>query len=156
MAPSLSKYWAIAQIGFLVFRIRLLLYVKSLPEVVALLSPGSPAGNRENSSLDDLIYYVDRWLELFPYNVKGNCFPRALALYWLARRSGYPVSLHCGVKKEASTLEGHAWLTLENRPFHEASQQWRQYAVTFSYPSDPPSSDAERRAGSPHGTRMSA
>ena len=39
---------------------------------------------------EDLVYYVDRWLQLFPYNAKGNCFPRSLALYWFATTIGLP------------------------------------------------------------------
>jgi hypothetical protein len=87
--------------------------------------------------MGDLVYYVDRWLQLFPYNKKGNCFPRSLALYWFARRVGYPVRFHCGVRKEVSNLAGHAWLTLDHQPFHETGQQWQRFTVTFSYPPDP-------------------
>lgn len=145
MARFVLKYGAITRVGLLLFGIRLLLRMKSLPQVAEMLTPAFTAGTREASSLEDLVYYVDRWLELFPYNAKGNCFPRALAVYWLARRSGCPVYFHCGVRKEISKLDGHAWLTLEDRPFHETSEQWRQFVVTFSYPSDP--SQAKEREG---------
>jgi hypothetical protein len=87
--------------------------------------------------MGNLVYYVDRWLELFPYNKKGNCFPRSLALYWFARRLGYPVRFQCGVRKDVSHLDGHAWLTLDRLPFHETGQHWQHYTVTFSYPPDP-------------------
>jgi hypothetical protein len=96
--------------------------------------------------LESHIYYVDRWLELFPYNIKGNCFPRALALYWLATRVGYPVRFCCGIKREDAKLDGHAWLMLDQKPFHELSEQWRQYTVTFSYP-DPADDRTDARRG---------
>ena len=84
-----------------------------------------------------LVGYVDRWLQLFPYNPRGNCFPRSLVLYRLARQLEYPVTLHCGVRKEASALEGHAWLTLGSQVFYEPGAQWQYFTVTFSYPPDP-------------------
>jgi hypothetical protein len=50
---------------------------------------------------------------------------------------GYPVVFHCGVRKELSNLDGHAWLTLDHQPFHETGQYWQDFIVTFSYPPDP-------------------
>ena len=120
-----------------VLGVRLLLRAKSLPLVLERLNPPAVTGQPDKARMDDLTYYVDRWLQLFPYNAKGNCFPRSLALYWFARRSGYPVRFHCGVKKEASKLDGHAWLTLDREPFRELGQHWQGFTVTFSYPPDP-------------------
>ena len=107
-----------------------------LPLVLDRLNVRPMTGNPDEEAMGDLIYYVDRWLQLFPYNAKGNCFPRSLAIYWLARRQGYPVHFHCGVRKECSKLDGHAWLTLDRKPFHEGGQHWRLFTVTFSYPPD--------------------
>jgi hypothetical protein len=137
MLRLVKKYWTVLRVGLVVLRIRLLLRVWSLPRVLAALSPARVTGERDDSVMDDVTYYVDRWLQLFPYNEKGNCFPRSLALYWFARRSGYPVLFHCGVRKEVSNLDGHAWLTLDRQPFHETGQQWQCFTITFSYPSDP-------------------
>ena len=88
------------------------------------------------AEMKKMAYYVDRWLRLFPYNQEGNCFPRSLALYRLARRRGFPVRFHCGVKKGVSGLEGHAWLTLESKTVYEPGMFWRDFTVTFSYPPD--------------------
>ena len=136
MLRLVKKYGTVLRVGLVVFRIRLLLRVRSLPRVLAALSPERVTGERDDSVMDDVTYYVDRWLQIVPYNRKGNCFPRSLALYYFARRSGYPVFFHCGVRKEVSNLDGHAWLTLDRQPFHETGQQWQCFTVTFSYPSD--------------------
>jgi Transglutaminase-like superfamily len=132
-----KKYWTVLRVGLVVLWVRLLLRVKSLPLVLDRLNPRSIMGRPDEAVTEDLVYYVDRWLQLFPYNKKGNCFPRSLALYWFARRLGYPVLFHCGVRKEVSNLDGHAWLTLDHQPFHETGQQWQRFTVTFSYPQDP-------------------
>jgi hypothetical protein len=132
-----KKYWTVLRVGLVVLWVRLLLRVKSLPLVLDRLNPRSTSGRPDEAVMGDLVYYVDRWLQLFPYNEKGNCFPRSLALYWFARRLGYPVLFHCGVRKESSNLDGHAWLTLDRQPFHETGQHWQHFTVTFSYPPDP-------------------
>jgi hypothetical protein len=137
MTRLVKKYWTLLRAGLVVLGVRLLLRVKSLPMVLDRLNPRSTTGRPDEAVMGDLVYYVDRWLQLFPYNEKGNCFPRSLALYWFARRLGYPVLFHCGVRKEVSNLDGHAWLTLDRQPFHETGQQWQRFTVTFSYPPDP-------------------
>ena len=134
---QVDKYWSVLKTGLLVLWVRLLLCVTSLPVVLAKLSPVSKLGNPDEAEMKKMVYYVDRWLQLFPYNQKGNCFPRSLVLYQLARRCGYPVRFHCGVRKDASGLEGHAWLTLESKTFHEPGTLWRDFTITFSYPPDP-------------------
>lgn len=137
MIRLVKKYWTAFRAGLVVLWIRLLLRVKSLPQVLDRLTPRSLTGRPAEAEMGDLVYYVDRWLVLFPYHKKGNCFPRSLALYWLARRLGYRVLFQCGVWKDGSYLDGHAWLTLDRLPFFEISQHWQRYTVTFSYPPDP-------------------
>jgi len=137
MTRLVKKYWTVLRVGQVVLWVRFLLRVKSLPLVLDRLNPCSTTGRPDEAVMGDLVYYVDRWLQLFPYNNKGNCFPRSLALYWFARRLGYPVLFQCGVRKDGSTLDGHAWLTLDRQPFHETGQHWQRFTVTFSYPPDP-------------------
>lgn len=132
-----NKYWNVLQTGLLVLWVRVLLRLRSLPGVLATLNSGSARGIPDEAEIRKMAYYVDRWLRLFPYNRKGNCFPRSLALYRLARRRGYPVRFHCGIRKDPSGLEGHAWLTLESKTFHEPGTLWRDFTVTFSYPPYP-------------------
>ena len=87
--------------------------------------------------MEDAAYYVDRWLALFPYHHKGNCFPRALTLFLFARRAGLPVQFNCGVMKVDDHLEGHAWLTLDGREFFESSSYWETFTVTLKFPQLP-------------------
>ena len=136
MTARVNKYRNVFQTGLLVLWVRVLLHLTSLPGVLARLNSGSARGTPDEAEIRKMAYYVDRWLRLFPYNQKGNCFPRSLALYRLARRRGYPVRFHCGIRKDQSGLEGHAWLTLESKTFHERGTLWRDFTITFSYPPD--------------------
>ena len=137
MMRVVKKYQAVLWAALTVSWIRILLRIKPLPQVLDRLHHCSMAQNPGGYSFEDLVYYIDRWLQLFPYNKKGNCFPRSLTLYHLARRSGDAVQFRCGVRKEAAGLHGHAWLMLDGHPFHEIGQYWQQFTVTFSYPSEP-------------------
>src|SRR5262249_22725657 len=129
------KHWNIFRMGLLVLRVRVMLRFLKLPHLLSVLHPRT-LRPQEEEQIEELLYYIDRWLQLFPYNAKGNCFPRSLSLYRIARSAGYPVSFHCGVRKERGALDGHAWLMLDNRAFHETSGYWQSFTVTFFYPFD--------------------
>lgn len=137
MSRFVNKYRAILLVAFQVTRIRLLLRLLSLPRVLDRVHPRSVVPLSDETLIEDFIYYLERWLQLFPYNKKGNCFPRSLALYGFARRLGHPVLFHCGVRKEGGLLDGHAWLTLNGHAFYEPGQHWQRFTMTFSYPPDP-------------------
>jgi hypothetical protein len=80
--------------------------------------------------------WTDRWLALFPANPKGSCYPRALALYVLARRRGLPVRFVLGVSRSGDGVDGHAWLTLHGKPYLERGGEWRGHRLMFSYPKE--------------------
>lgn len=123
-------------VGLVVLWVRLLLRFKTLPQVLDRLGSRSRKETPDDAVMRAMVYYVNRWLQLFPYNKRGNCFPRSLAIYRFARQRGYPVQFHCGVRREATGLDGHAWLTLDGQPFHEPGTHWQYFTVTFSYPPD--------------------
>ena len=131
------KYWTILRVGVVLLQIRIALRFQTLPNVLDQVRPLSTQAKPDDAEMRILAYYVDRWLRLFPYNTRGNCFPRALALYRFARQLGYPVRFHCGVRREAGGLDGHAWVTLDLEAFHEPGTHWQYFTVTFSYPHDP-------------------
>jgi hypothetical protein len=83
------------------------------------------------------VHYIARWLALFPYNPKGSCFPRALALNCFARRYGFAVQFQCGVMMVDQHLEGHAWVMLDGREFFEPSSYWRSFTVTVRFHQTP-------------------
>ncbi|BCA56835.1 hypothetical protein W02_39750 [Nitrospira sp. KM1] len=133
MSGLVSKYVTIAQAGATILRVRWLSRRRKLPQVLAILSRAATVTVGSRTRIDDAVYYTDRWLELFPFQARGNCFPRTLALYSIARRAGYPVQFHCGVRRRGSGLDGHAWLTLNGSAFYEMNEDWKSFTVTFSY-----------------------
>ncbi len=133
------KYRLIVGTGLVVSGIRVALRLVSLQRLLYWLSCEPATGARAQKVLEDVTYYVDRWLALFPYNPKGNCFPRALTLFFFARRAGLPVQFKCGVMKLNQHLEGHAWLVLDGREFLEPSSYWQSFTVTVTFPQSPAS-----------------
>ncbi len=136
MIARVIKYWMVFRAGYVVLSVRILLQLSSLPQVLQRLSPCSVARKPDEAVMKALVGYVDYWLKLFPYNERGNCFPRSLSLYRCARQLGYPVVFHCGIRRDVTRLDGHAWLTLDSRAFYEPGPHWQRFIVTFSYPSD--------------------
>lgn len=134
---SVKKYRVIVLTGIMVLSIRLALHLISLPRLLHWLTVMSVVTGRTQESMEQVVYYVDRWLAMFPYLPKGSCFPRALALYWFARRGGIPVQFRCGVMKIDQRLEGHAWLMLDGQDFLEPSPHWRSFTVTVAFPRTP-------------------
>lgn len=135
------KYRLIVGTGLVVLGVRMALRFVSLRRLLAWLACRPGSGGEGQVVMGDTVYYVDRWLALFPYNPKGNCFPRALTLFFFARRAGLRVQFNCGVMKVCQQLEGHAWLTLDGHEFFEPSSYWQAFNVTLIFPPPVVSSD---------------
>jgi hypothetical protein len=127
------KYRVIVTTGVVVVGVRIASRLTSLRRLLGWLLC-EMSGDPDERTMEDVAYYVDRWLALFPYNLKGNCFPRALALFFFARRAGLPVQFKCGVMMLNQQLEGHAWLVLDGHVFLEPSSYWQSFTVTLSFP----------------------
>ena len=82
--------------------------------------------------LSDLTALLDRRSPL------GLCLRRSLVRFHYLRRAGLPVHLKFGAKfvtgKPDREVTGHAWLTLNDAPYHEADENWKGFVVMFSFP----------------------
>lgn len=133
------KFRVIIATGVVVVGVRIASRLTSLRRLLGWLLC-EMSGDPDERTMEDVAYYVDRWLALFPYNLKGNCFPRALSLFFFARRAGLPVQFKCGVMMLNQQLEGHAWLVLDGHVFLEPSSYWQSFTVTVSFPESQASS----------------
>ena len=131
-----KKCFRALHIMILMVFIRLGLRWLTLPKLLHLLQSSNFSASEDLLELQQVAYYADRLLKLFPYNAKGNCLPRSLILYVYAPRYGYRVKFHCGVRKSETGLDGHAWLTSNGQPFLESTRQIEGMVETFSYPHD--------------------
>ncbi len=135
-ARVIKKYGLAMYITMYMILIRLGLRWLQLPKLLHLLRSSTLAASENLLGIQQVSYYTDRLLKLFPYNAKGNCLPRSLILFVFAPRYGYRVKFHCGVRKCDAGLDGHAWLTRNGEPFLESHRQIMGMVKTFSFPQD--------------------
>lgn len=50
-----------------------------------------------------------------------TCLTRSLLLEWMLRRRRQPALLHIGVRKQAASLEAHAWVECAGVPVNDAA-----------------------------------
>lgn len=108
-----------------------------LPEALGRLTPAMGSGctrDIENTIRDlaDVAALLNR------RSPPGLCLRRSLVRYHFLRREGLPVTLQFGAKfvagKPDREVTGHAWLALDGQPYHEADENWRGFAIMFSFP----------------------
>jgi len=96
-----------------------LLSVVSLERIVRAAGTG-PAGAGAVPDDAVLAAYVSQVLYRLPPPWRHTCLRRGVVLYWLLRRSGRPVELRIGVRREAgAALAAHAWLMKDGAPYLE-------------------------------------
>ncbi len=110
-----------------------------LPEALTALTPNKPSNQytippAATRRLADLAALLERHSPL------GLCLRRSLVRYHYLRRLDEPVVLNFGAKFVASEADrditGHAWLTLNGRPYHELDENWRGFTVMFTWPKE--------------------
>lgn len=116
--------------------IRLALKLVKLGSLLAWLQPATCSGRKDEQYIARMADRTDHLLRIFPANPKGNCLPRSLILFRIARLEGLPVVFHCGVRRSEFGLDGHAWLTLNEQPFLEKSRQHEAMVKTVSFPAE--------------------
>lgn len=60
---------------------------------------------------------------------KMACLPQALALRWLLAREGVSSAVVIGVRKEAGTLEAHAWVEMDGKALGEPADVRERFQV---------------------------
>jgi hypothetical protein len=103
-----------------------------LPELVAGLTPEKQDLHLAASTVRHL---ADAVAGLDIRSPLGICLRRSLLRYHFLRRAGVPAVIHFGARiKGDDSVGGHAWLTLNGQPYFEAAENYKDYAVMFSYP----------------------
>jgi hypothetical protein len=106
-----------------------------LPDALRALTPAGadltlPAAHLRR--LADTAALVERQSPL------GLCLRRSLVRYYFLRRAGLPLVLNFGARFKDGAADrevtGHAWVTLAGRPYHEAVENHRGFAIMLTYP----------------------
>jgi hypothetical protein len=68
----------------------------------------------------------------------GLCLRRSLARYHFLRRAGVPLVINFGARFKAGVADrqvtGHAWVTLDDRPYYEDGENYQGFTVMLRCP----------------------
>jgi hypothetical protein len=119
-ARAPSEWLLLCQFVSFVLCISVSLQYFSLPRLIDLLKWGAKQHFLQCFPLRHRAVPVDRLIVLADVAARstrslGCCLARSLLLFWLLKARGEPVALLAGVRKENTTVIGHAWLEREGR-----------------------------------------
>ena len=110
-----------------------------IPQAMVALTPDG-GGKRPffpettTRNLADLAALLERQSPL------GLCLRRSLIRFHYLRQLNIPVVVLFGAKlvpgKQQKEIAGHAWLTLQDAPYYEAEENWRDFTVMFTWPKE--------------------
>lgn len=111
--------WLSVRAAIVLAALPLALRYLTVARVVRLLTPHRQGTTQRPALLWRSTHAVDWLASKRPFRFWGYCLRRSLLLYFVATRTGYPVSVVVGVRREGSGVTGHAWLELNGCPVLE-------------------------------------
>jgi hypothetical protein len=115
---------------------------RPLPEMMAHLTPPPLPQERcllAEAEIRRLADAVATWHYRSPL---GICLRRSLLRYHFLREAHLPVRIVFGARlkshQEGGGIGGHAWLTLNGSPYHEAPGDYEGFVEMYRYPEDDP------------------
>lgn len=114
---------------------RRLVHRKPLPEILADIIE-VPSDKNKRKILDpleqeelDKINRAANFLLLKILHVEKPCLPRSLVLFRWCSLNAIEAKIIIGVKKAERLLQGHSWLLIEGKPYHEDLQYLEEYTI---------------------------
>jgi hypothetical protein len=110
-----------------------------LPTMMAHLTPAAQirANGLAEDDIRQLADAVAAWQLRSPL---GICLRRSLLRYYFLREMGLPVTIIFGARlktgQEGGGIGGHAWLTLDGRPYYENLKDYEGFVEMYKYPVD--------------------
>ena len=119
---SLYRLAVAARVGAWLTLLPILLRTRTLPHLLNQLTVAREQSRRGSRNLEETIQVVDRVCRLRIFRLPifpKACLRRSLALYYFLGRSGHPIEIHIGVRKDGPDLNGHSWVTLGGKTLRE-------------------------------------
>lgn len=128
-----AMFLLIRVIGVMAY-LAVLLSVAPLRRILDWLTPRRHRLIMDMRSFRRAARYTDALVRRLPAWAGSPCLLRSLTLYYFATRCSLGVKIHCGVRRAGSALEGHAWLSLDGKPFYERGRPDQIFSVTLTFP----------------------
>jgi Transglutaminase-like superfamily len=103
-----------------------------LPALVRVLW-SRPRGDRRpgrDLEIAQLAWWTSR---VQPRRFPDNCLERSLVTYRFLARAGARPRLLAGVRQAEGGIVGHAWVTVEDQPVHDAVESLRSYGTLVEF-----------------------
>jgi hypothetical protein len=111
---------------------------RPLPEWLADLTPERPDRLPPTPIENNLRQIADIAALLDRRSPLGLCLRRSLLRYHFLRRAGLPVVVRFGARFQKGVpdraVTGHAWTTLDGKPYYEDDENWRGFSEMLSFP----------------------
>jgi len=136
MNLSLKSVLLLIKIFFLVTALPVMTKLLSLPKLMEALTPGKRNETFVQEEIDLIIKITDLILNQRFFIFYPTCLKKSLVLYHFFNKHGLNVAMNFGIKKdkESDKLDGHSWLTLDDKPFLENYNPLDFFKVIYSYP----------------------
>src|SRR4030067_1403783 len=124
------------KIGLLVIALPVMTKVFSLPKLMEILTPKRNKKTFLQEEIELIIHFTDLILNQRFFIFHPTCLKKSLVLYHFLNKHGLKVVMNFGVKKDKKSdkLDGHGWLTLDDKPFLESYNPLDFFKVVYSYP----------------------
>jgi len=136
----MRERWLAVWVGLWLCTLPIRLRVYALPVLLQRLSCGRGRGRRRSLlEMEQAVRLVVRICQLRFFRCRlfpRGCLRRALTLYYVLTRLGYPARIHIGVRKRGGRLEGHSWVTLEGKAVADRTPP-AAFRAIYSFPSTP-------------------
>jgi len=141
---SVTDFYNFIRVLILINVITILLKLISVKKVLDLFNPEFRSSEVPEFEIIKLARYTDYLLNISFLYFDNNCLKRSLVLFRLLRKKGIDVTFNIGVKSSGMehdreinsirNIDGHAWLSLNNKIYLEKLPELTQtYKVIFSY-----------------------
>jgi hypothetical protein len=134
---TIHRYWLALTSALWLCALPLLLRKYPLP---VLLERTTAAGSRTRTQgfadLDRTVGTLSRLCQLPFFHLPifpRDCLRQSLVLYRALARRGYPAVIHFGVWKKGSVLEGHSWVTLDDKALGPGASP-AAFTTVYSFP----------------------
>jgi hypothetical protein len=129
----------LVRLAWLTIAVPLCLTFLRLPLLLELLTPRwANSYDKKSRGIDGrrakrIAGWTNGVLSRDPFPYKNTCLKRSLIHYHMQRACGAEVVIHFGAKLESADLLGHAWLTLDGKPFPNPDEVIT-YPTIYSFP----------------------
>jgi hypothetical protein len=111
-------------------------FLVPLPRLVALLTPAEQPERRDTEREQRVTRLASRLYRTAPRLSRDNCLERSLVTYRYLARAGSEPRLVVGMRKQ-DELEGHVWVTVDDRPVHDTDDFLAGFVPIMSFPAAP-------------------